>query len=109
MRMPGIPFETTDWELLPAERHPGDSGFAEWRTRHCGEIRVRLVRYSPGYVADHWCEKGHVLFCVEGEMLTRLQDGREASLRAGMSYQVGDGPPAHRTSSARGATLFVVD
>ena len=104
-----IPFEVTDWDSVPAERHAGESGYAEWRTKQYGDVRVRLVRYSPGYRADHWCGKGHIIFCVEGEMLTRLEDGREMPLRAGLSYQVGDGPPRHRTESVNGAGLFVVD
>ena len=109
MELRGIPFEVTDWESVSAERHAGQTGFAEWRTKQYGDIRVRLIRYSPGYRADHWCAKGHIIFCVHGEMLTRLEDGREFTRRAGMSYQVGAGPPAHGTATASGVTLFVVD
>jgi len=74
-----------------------------------GEIRVRMVEYSAGYLADHWCSKGHVLLCLEGELETEMADGREFFLRAGMSYQAGDGDPAHRSKTKTGAKLFIVD
>ncbi|HZQ75523.1 MAG TPA: DHCW motif cupin fold protein [Burkholderiales bacterium] len=109
MDMSGIPFGTTDWSQLPATEHAGESGTALWRTRNFGAIRVRMVDYSPGYRADHWCSKGHILFCIEGELHTELEDGRVFVLRPGMSYQVADGAEAHRSSTASGARLFIVD
>ncbi|WP_321471941.1 DHCW motif cupin fold protein [uncultured Paludibaculum sp.] len=109
MRITAVPFETTDWANVEPTTHQGMTGVATWRTRHFGDIRVRLVEYSPGYVADHWCEKGHILFCLEGELHTELKDGRHAVLRPGMSYQVGDSMEAHRSSSPQGARLFIVD
>ncbi|MGA1425119.1 MAG: DHCW motif cupin fold protein [Steroidobacteraceae bacterium] len=109
MRMTDIPFGTTDWSAVAETRHPGESGEALWRTQQFGDIRVRLVRYSAGYVADHWCDKGHVLFCMEGDLTTELRDGRVVVLKAGMSYQVADDTMPHRSSSTGGATLFIVD
>ncbi|MBW8772919.1 MAG: DHCW motif cupin fold protein [Gemmatimonadetes bacterium] len=109
MKIDAAPFVTTDWEGIPAVEVAGTSGTARRRTVQLGEIRVRLVEYSPGYVADHWCEKGHVVFCLEGAMQTELRDGRTLTLRAGMSYQVGDGVDAHRSSTVTGAKLFIVD
>jgi hypothetical protein len=104
-----IPFGTTDWpELVPTE-HPGTSGVAKWRTRQFGAIRVRMVDYSPGYAADHWCEKGHILLCLEGSLHTELADGRVFVLQPGMSYQVADGAEPHRSSTVTGARLFIVD
>jgi quercetin dioxygenase-like cupin family protein len=79
------------------------------RTSTFGAVRVREVDYSPGYVADHWCRRGHVLLVLEGELHTELEDGRRFVLPAGTSYQVGEGPPAHRSSSPLGARLFIVD
>ena len=107
--MTGIPFGTTDWSEIEPTLHAGESGVARWRTRQFGSIRVRLVEYTPGYVADHWCSKGHILFCLEGELRTELRDGRQFVLRPGMSYQVADGAEPHRSSTAGGAKLFVVD
>ena len=109
MKMSAIPFGTTDWAEVPQTEHPGERGVARWRTRQFGEIRVRMVEYSPGYSADHWCSKGHVLLCLAGELETLLQDGRRFVLKPGMSYQVADGAEAHRSSTANGATLFIVD
>jgi hypothetical protein len=109
MHIPEIPFQIVDWAAVEPVEHPGEKGVAWWRTRMFGDIRVRMVEYSPGYEADHWCEKGHVLLCTEGELHTRLRDGRVEVLRPGMSYQVGDGTQAHRSFSPRGARLFIVD
>src|SRR4051794_7792323 len=109
MKMLDIAFETIDWAAVESVAHAGEQGVAHWRTRQFGEIRVRIVEYSPGYLADHWCEKGHVLFCLEGELHTSLKDGRVEILRAGMSYQVGDGMEPHRSYSPSGARLFIVD
>lgn len=109
MKMTGIPFGTTDWSTVPVERKLGDTGWADWRVRQFGEIRVRLLEYSPGYRADHWCVKGHILFCLEGELVTTLEDGREFILRPGMSYQVADHAEPHRSHTTGGARLFVVD
>jgi len=109
MEMAGIVFATTDWSKIEPTEHKGERGVAYWRTRQFGSIRVRLIEYAPGYVADHWCSKGHILFCLEGELRTELQDGRQYVLQPGMSYQVADGAEAHRSSTAVGARLFVVD
>ncbi len=109
MQMRDIPFGITDWSEIAPEEHPGERGVARWRTRHFGGIRVRLVDYSPGYRADHWCEKGHILLCLEGELETELADGRRFHLLPGISYQVADGAEPHRSSTGIGAKLFIVD
>lgn len=104
-----VPFGTTDWSRVPATRHNGETGFALWRTLEIGNIRVRMVEYSPGYRADHWCNRGHVLLVLEGELVTELDDGRRFVLTAGTSYQVADGANPHRSSTTTGAKLFIVD
>jgi hypothetical protein len=109
MQINDIPFGTTDWSGVESTTHKGDSGVATWRTRQFGAIRVRLVEYSPGYVADHWCQKGHIIFCVDGEMDTDLADGRSFRLSTGMSYQVADGAEPHRSRTQKGVRLFIVD
>jgi quercetin dioxygenase-like cupin family protein len=109
MHMKNIPFGTTDWSEIPITEHHGTRGMAYWRTQYFGEIRVRMVEYSPDYLADHWCEKGHILLCLEGRLETELADGRVFILTAGMSYQVADGAEAHRSSTVNGAKLFIVD
>ena len=109
MQLRNIPFETTDWHNVERTTHAGEAGQAFWRTRQFGEVRVRMVEYTPGYVADHWCEKGHILFCIDGELRTELKDGRVMTLKPGMSYQVADGAEAHRSKSPSGAILFIVD
>jgi len=109
MLLRNIPFETVDWSGIVPTEHAGDGGIAYWRTRHFGDVRVRMVEYTPGYVANHWCEKGHVLLCFDGELRTELKDGRSFTLKPGMSYQVADGAEAHRSMTSIGAKLFIVD
>ncbi len=109
MRMSDIPFTVQAWDEVAPSEHPGTTGKAIWRTRLYGEIRVRMVEYTPGYLADHWCEKGHVLLVLEGRLETELSDGRRFTIGPGMSYQVADRAEAHRSSSEIGAKLFIVD
>lgn len=109
MQINAIPFGTTDWASVEAVAHDGENGVAYWRTQQFGNIRVRMVEYTPGYRANHWCSKGHILLCLAGELHTALEDGRTFVLRAGMSYQVADNAEAHRSHTSVGAKLFVVD
>jgi len=109
MEMHGIAFGTTDWASIPRTEHPGETGKAYWRTCQFGAIRVRMVEYTPGYLADHWCVKGHILLCTEGQLDTELADGRTFTLNPGMSYQVADNAEPHRSKTASGAKLFIVD
>jgi hypothetical protein len=109
MFLQGIPFGTTDWSAVETTEHAGESGLARWQTRQFGSVRVRMVEYSAGYRANHWCEKGHILLCLAGELETELADGRTFQLRPGMSYQVADKAEAHRSYSRTGAKLFIVD
>jgi hypothetical protein len=109
MQLSDIPFGTTDWSKILRTEHKGETGLAYWRTQQFGAIRVRMVEYTPGYLADHWCDKGHILLCMEGELHTELKDGRTFVLKAGMSYQVADQAEAHRSYTALGAKLFIVD
>jgi quercetin dioxygenase-like cupin family protein len=105
----GVPFMTTDWSTVEGTEHAGTKGTATWRTIERGNIRVRMVEYSPGYDADHWCRRGHVLLVLAGELETELEDGTRFTLRPGMSYQVADDGGAHRSRTKTGATLFIVD
>ena len=109
MKMENIPFGTTDWSTVPEEEHSAQAGRALWRTRQFGQVRVRRVEYTPGYVSDHWCVKGHILLCLEGELHTELAAGRRFTLTPGMSYQVADHAEPHRSTAPKGAVLFIVD
>jgi hypothetical protein len=109
MEINGIAFGTTDWASIPRSEHPGETGNAYWKTCTFGSIRVRMVEYTPGYLADHWCLKGHILLCIAGELETELADGRTFTLKPGMSYQVSDNAEAHRSRTKTGAKLFIVD
>ncbi|HTA82880.1 MAG TPA: DHCW motif cupin fold protein [Bacteroidia bacterium] len=109
MKNTPIPFQLTNWDSVPATEHKGETGMALWKTLQYDNLRIRVVEYSANYLADHWCEKGHVIYCLEGEMITTLADGKEHILKAGMSYQVSDGLSSHKTYTKTGAKLFIVD
>lgn len=109
MKLASFPFQTLSWSSVPKEEHKGETGFAYWQIQMVNDIRVRLVEYSPGYKADHWCNKGHILFCFQGEMDTELKDGRILRLSAGTCYFVGDDNEPHRSSTLKGCKLFIVD
>ena len=109
MNIVNVPFCTTDWSLIPQTKHPGATGTAYWRTLEVGNIRVRMVEYTPGYLADHWCDRGHVLLVLEGELITELKDGACHTLKPGASYQVANATAPHRSRTETGAKLFIVD
>jgi hypothetical protein len=110
MELPALSFTVTDWSTVPASEHPGEAGKAIWRTIMMGDVRIRQVEYTPGYLADHWCDRGHILYVLEGELETELRDGRRFVLKPGMSYQVSNfGDPSHRSYTKTGAKLFIVD
>jgi hypothetical protein len=104
-----IPFQVTDWNSAPEKIFKGETGFASWKIVTIGDLRIRLVQYSENYLADHWCSLGHIVYCLEGEFVSELSDGRSFTLSAGMSYQVSDDASSHRSVSEHGATLLIVD
>lgn len=109
MQISGVPFTITDWSQVEPTEHKGETGVAYSRTQQFGEIRVRMVEYRRSYLADHWCAKGHIILCIEGQLDTELKDGRKFTLKPGVSYQVEDGAEPHRSSTEVGARLFIVD
>lgn len=109
MKIENLPFCTTDWEKIPVTEYPGETGKAFWRTMQFGNIRVRMVEYTENYLADHWCNRGHVLLVLEGQLETELKDGRKFTLTKGMSYQVATDAEPHRSSTRIKTKLFIVD
>jgi hypothetical protein len=110
MKLADLPCGAVDWTNVPVATHAGETGLATQRARRLGEIQLRLVEYGAGYLADHWCNKGHIIFVVAGELVIEHRDGGRSELAAGMTWHVADnGAPAHRVVCARGATVFIVD
>src|SRR5438045_9106291 len=109
MKIENVSFGVVEWDEVPPIEHAGTTGRALWRTVEKGNVRIRMVEYSPGYVADHWCERGHVVLVLAGELVTELRDGRSFTLGPGRSYQVADGDGAHRSVSPNGEQLIIVD
>jgi len=109
MNSNSIPFQTTDWSLIPKTTHSAETGAAYWQTLKFGDLRIRMVEYSANYKADHWCEKGHIVYCIEGEMETELATGEKLLLKKGMTYQVSDDLSSHRSSSVNGVKLLIID
>lgn len=104
-----IDFQTIDWSTFEPTTHPGESGDAFWRTLQFDGLRVRIVEYSKGYLADHWCKKGHIVHCLEGEIISELENGDKFTLSKGMTYIVSDELSSHRSISEKGAKLLIVD
>ena len=109
MKLEAYSFQILDWSNIPKEEHKGETGSAYWQTMHMNNIRIRKVEYSPGYKADHWCSKGHIILCLEGEMHTELDTGEIKLITTGMTYFVGDNCEAHRSFTEKGCRLFIVD
>ncbi len=109
MEIKDIPFQVHDLENVLPEEHAGESGKALWKTIKKGNVRIRIVEYSAGYLADHWCEKGHAVFVLEGEFESELKDGRKFNLGKGMCYLVADNAEAHRSYTKNGVKLLIVD
>lgn len=109
MEIKEIPFQVFDLGNMAAEEHPGVTGKAFWKTVSRGNVRIRIVEYTPGYLADHWCEKGHAVFVLEGEFESELRDGRKFTLKPGMCYLVADDTDAHRSHTKDGVKLLIVD
>ncbi|MEO7767841.1 MAG: DHCW motif cupin fold protein [Ferruginibacter sp.] len=109
MILASFPFQLLDWSAIEFVTHKGTTGFAVWKVFMMNETRIRLVEYSANYSANHWCNKGHVIYCIEGDMRTTLADGRNYLLSAGISYIVGDQNESHKSESKHGCKLFIVD
>jgi len=104
-----IPFQTIDWSKVPKTTHKGETGVAYWQTVQFQGLRIRIVEYSAGYIADHWCEKGHIVYCLEGEVVNELKDGTRSILTPGISYVVSDDLSSHRSASEKGVKLLIID
>ncbi|MEP7323603.1 MAG: DHCW motif cupin fold protein [Saprospiraceae bacterium] len=104
-----IPYQLIDWTQIPIVIHPGKSGHASWQTIQLPGLRIRMVEYSAGYVADHWCQTGHIVLCLEGELITELESGEKYVLRPGMSYLVSDHNSSHRSVTEQSVKLFIMD
>jgi len=104
-----IPFQSIDWSLIPKTEHLGETGIAYWQTKQYNGLRIRIVEYSAGYIADHWCQKGHIVHCLEGEFISELQDRECFVLTAGMTYIVSDDLSSHRSVTKEGVKLMIID
>jgi hypothetical protein len=109
MENSGIPFQTIDWKNIPRTEHKGEAGIAYWQTLQFEGLRVRFVEYSKNYIADHWCEKGHIVYCLKGEVINELKDGTKSLLTKGMSYIVSDDLSSHRSITENGVQLLIID
>ena len=104
-----IPYQTIDWSSVEKTEHKGEEGTSFWQTKQFDGLRIRLVEYSKGYLADHWCRKGHIIFCIEGNFENELASGELNILTKGMSYIVSDDLSSHRSRTVNGAKLLIID
>lgn len=104
-----IPFQTINWTNIPRTEHKGETGVAYWQTVQFEGLRIRLVEYSAGYIADHWCKKGHIVHCLEGDFVSELIEGTKLHLSKGMTYVVSDELSSHRSVTENGVKLLIID
>jgi hypothetical protein len=104
-----IPYQTIDWTIIPKTEHKGETGTAYWQTLQFEGLRIRVVEYSKGYVADHWCTKGHIVHCLDGDFISEFSDGKEFLLSKGMTYVVTDELSSHRSATENGVKLLIID
>ena len=104
-----IPFQIIDWSAISKEEHLGVTGTSFWQTLQYYGLRVRIVEYSAGYLADHWCKKGHIVHCLEGEVLNEQENGEKLILKAGMTYIVSDNLSSHRSVTKEKVKLLIID
>ena len=109
MKPSQIPFQLIDWSIVPKTMHPGESGMATWQTIEFEGLRIRIVEYPAGYNADHWCRKGHIVHCLEGEFISEMENGENHKLTKGMTYVVSDELSSHRSVTEQGVKLLIVD
>ena len=109
MNKKNIPFQIIDWTNIPKTEHKGETGIAYWQTIQFDGLRIRLVEYSKDYVADHWCKKGHIVNCLEGEFVSELQNGEKFTIKQGMAYVVTDDLSSHRSITKNGVKLLIID
>jgi len=107
--MQNILFQAINWSVIERTVHPGETGTAYWQTIQINGLRIRIVEYSAGYLADHWCNKGHIVHCLEGAFESEMENGDLFSLTAGMSYVVSDDMSSHRSVATDGAKLLIID
>lgn len=104
-----FPYQAIDWSAIPRSEHKGETGTSFWQTLQLPGLRIRIVEYSPGYLADHWCQKGHIVHCLKGEFVNEQESGGRTVMRQGMTYVVSDGASSHRSRTELGAVLLIVD
>ena len=107
--MTNIPFQSIDWSTSEKTEHKGETGTAFWQTIQFNGLRLRLVEYSKEYIANHWCQKGHIVHCLEGEFVSELENGEQFMLTKGMTYIVSDKLSSHRSVSKNGVKLLIID
>ena len=107
--MSTIPFQTIDWDSIEKPEQIGTTGIAPWPTTQLGGLRIRKVTYSKDYLADHWCQKGHIVHCLEGVFISELESGEQVQLSKGMTYIVSDNESSHRSIAANGVELLIID
>ena len=104
-----IPFQNIDWSVAPKAEYQGETGIATWQTTQFEGLRVRIVEYSAGYKADHWCQKGHIVHCFEGEVVNELKEQSDSLLKAEMTYIVSDDLSSHRSVTKNGMKRLIID
>lgn len=98
-----------NWELSQAEKSLGTSGFVFSKSVDLGTIRMRQLSFSENYEADHWCEKGHIIHVLAGELIIEYQDGSQVTIPTGQSLILGDSISLHKAKTESESTVLIID
>ena len=107
--MKKISFQTINWNNLPGTESCGISGTSYSQSKEFPGLKIRIVEYSAGYLADHWCQKGHIVYCLKGEVINEQEDGEQFNLKEGMGYVVTDNMSSHRSRTEKKVKLLIID
>jgi hypothetical protein len=107
--MSKFPFQSIIWDNIEKVEYLGEKGVSYWQTTQFEGLRIRVVEYKEGYIADHWCEKGHIVHCLNGEFIIALATGEKINFIEGMSFVVSDNLSSHLSISNNGAKLLIID
>jgi len=104
-----IPFTLIDWSQISKAEKNGKSGNVAQQVAEYPGLKIRVVEYSSGYMADHWCQKGHIVHCLEGNFESEMESGEKFQLSKGMTYIVSDDMSSHRSNTESGTKLLIID
>jgi len=109
MILENINTQLIDWESTAPIETKGKTGVNTAHEFSSGGYKIRLLVYSSNYESDHWCEKGHIIHCIEGSMMLKIKDRKDIYLSAGKSLLLGEGDHHMAVTGDVSAKIFIID